>query len=317
MQKRAKDEVLCERSLELLQRTAEVMQVGDYAPASIQNYLRELRFLFEFYHDRTPDDIGADQITDYILFLKNTFNSGKDKCRMAAHAYAFFSKKIMNKPYEVPSTIYPRKSFTVPNVLTEEEVQQMLACCRTIKQRAILELFYSTGIRLSECRLLEFSAIDSRTMRILIRKGKGNKDRFVLLSPRCLNTLRSYYKDFRPQRYLFEGSTPGVAMHARSIQHAINELYKSAGLAGKGFNVHTLRHSFATHLLNQGSDLYTVKELLGHSKIETTMIYLHLQDRRRASVVSPLDALGVRNDLEFVPVKRSVSHEVQGLGIQE
>jgi site-specific recombinase XerD len=305
-----------QRSLELMQRTAEIMTVGDYAAASIQNYLRELRFLFEFYHDRPADEIEANQIIDYLLFLKDHFNAGKDKCRMVAHAYSFFSKKVMNKPYAVPSTLYPRKEFKIPNVMTEEEVALVLTSCKTLKQRALFELFYSTGIRLSECRNLEICCIDSKSMRILIRKGKGNKDRFVLLSQQCLKTLREYYTEHRTEKFLFEGFHKGVRMNDRSIQHAIRELYKAAGLSAKSYNVHTIRHSFATHLLNQGSDLYTLKELLGHSKIETTMIYLHLQDRRRAAVISPLDMLGKTNNLEFIPVKRSAANNIGNLGEQ-
>jgi integrase/recombinase XerD len=121
--------------------------------------------------------------------------------------------------------------------------------------------------------------------------GKGGKDRITLLPKGLLNELREYYKQYKPKVYLFEGQVAGKPMNDRSIQHAIRQCMKQAGLEQFNFSAHTLRHSFATHLLDQGNDIHTIKELLGHSKIETTMVYLHLQQTKRAALVSPLDAL--------------------------
>lgn len=290
-----------------LVKTAQVMRMGNYSPKSIKSYLRELRFLFEYFSDKTPQQINSEEIQKYVIYLKDTFNAAKDKCRMVAQAYSFFCKHIDKKPYEIPSKLYPKRDFKLPNVMTEEEIHQVLNCCTSIKQLAYVQVFYSTGVRLEECSNILLADIDSKNMHIKIRQGKGRKDRFTLLSQTALFTLRDYYKQHRPQKYLFEGQEPGKKMHPRSIAHAIELIFKNAKLKDKGFNTHTLRHTFATHLLNNGTDLPTIKELLGHSKLETTMIYLHLQTKKRASIVSPLDALKKRNDLEMVPVELSAN----------
>jgi integrase/recombinase XerD len=145
---------------------------------------------------------------------------------------------------------------------------------------------------------LKITGVGSKNMCIHLRGGKGNKDRKMLLSQRCLETLRLYFRQYLPKVFLFEGNTPSGPMHPRSIQHALGECYKHAGLAGKGYSAHTLRHSFATHLLDAGTDIHTIKELLGHSSILTTMVYLHLQTKKRQAIVSPLDALYRENTNE-------------------
>lgn len=175
--------------------------------------------------------------------------------------------------------------------MSPKEVNCLISSCKTIKQRAIIEVFYSTGVRLEECSKLKIADVNSSEMCIYVRQGKGRKDRRMLLSHRCLKTLREYYRLHRPQVFLFEGRWPSKSMHPRAIQHAIYLCLKNAGLANKSYNPHTLRHSFATHLLDNGTDIHTIKELLGHSTIATTMVYLHLQTKKRQAIVSPLDAL--------------------------
>jgi integrase/recombinase XerD len=174
-----------------------------------------------------------------------------------------------------------------------EEIKKLLANCFSVKQRCLVELFYSSGLRLEELRLLKMADVESSQNRIRVNHGKGNKQRFTILSKICLENLRKYYQqsEIKPKVYLFEGQIPGQPMHARSIQHSITLAYSKAGLAHKTHKVHALRHSFATHLLDNGTDIHTIKELLGHSKIETTMVYLHLQSTKRNALISPLDAL--------------------------
>ena len=249
------------------------------------------------------------------IYIKDTFNAQRDKCRMVAQAWSFFCKKVIKKPFLVPNTIYPRKTFSLPNVMSQEEVSVFLNSCTSIKQLAMAQLFYSTGIRLSECCNLKLEDIDSRNMRIRVKQGKGLRDRFTLLSVHTLKTLRMYFVEHRPKTYLFEGKTAGKRMHQRSVQHAVELIFKQAGLRTKGYNTHTLRHSFATHLLDNGSDIHTIKELLGHSKIETTMVYLHLQSRKRAAIMSPLDSLLIGHPLDTIaiPSRKSVERSVETL----
>lgn len=155
----------------------------------------------------------------------------------------------------------------------------------------MIGLLYGAGLRLNELRMLKASSIDSAVMQIKVVQGKGNKDRFTILPRFILEDLRTYYRQNRPKEYLFEGYIPDRPMHERAIGHMVTQCMKVAGYKNMGYSAHTLRHSFATHLLDQGVDIHSIKELLGHTKLETTMIYLHLQQSKRATLVSPLDAI--------------------------
>ena len=155
----------------------------------------------------------------------------------------------------------------------------------------MVSLFYGTGLRMNELRNVKLSDIDSLGYQLKVVAGKGGKDRFTILPKHLLEPLRNYYKACRPSVYLFEGQRSGQAMHERSIQHFIQTYIAKIGLGGKDYSAHTLRHSFATHLLDAGTDIHTIKELLGHSNLATTMIYLHLQQTKRAAIISPLDAV--------------------------
>ena len=155
----------------------------------------------------------------------------------------------------------------------------------------MVSLFYGTGLRMNELRNVKLSDIDSLGYQLKVVAGKGGKDRFTILPKHLLEPLRNYYKACRPSLYLFEGQRSGQAMHERSIQHFIQTYIAKIGLGGKDYSAHTLRHSFATHLLDAGTDIHTIKELLGHSNLATTMIYLHLQQTKRSAIVSPLDTV--------------------------
>ena len=269
------------------------MTAAGYSPKSIVIYVREIRYLAAYYPDLPPQEWKEQQIIDYMLYLQKVHQASRSKCRLFAQSVAFFFRNILKRPYDLPSKLYPRKEFKLPTVLTVEEVKQLLAHCITLKQRCLIELLYSSGIRLEELRLMKMRDIEASQNRIRVNAGKGRKDRFSILSQKCLESLRNYYlkHEVKPKVYLFEGQIAGSPMHARSIQHSVNEVYQKAGLGHKTHKVHALRHSFATHLLDNGVDIHTIKELLGHSKIETTMVYLHLQNRKRNALISPLDAL--------------------------
>ncbi len=282
------------------------MVMGGYSTKSIQSYLRELRFIAEYYPDLPLHDLTEEAITQYMFYLNKTLGCGRDKCRMAASALGFYFKNILRKPYELPSKLYPKQQFKLPVIMTTDEAHQLFDSALSLKQRAICELFYSTGVRLEECTNLKVADIDSKRMCIHLKQGKGNRDRKLLLSPRCLTTLREYYREHRPKVYIFEGLTPGKKMHNRSLGHAVTMSLKAGGLDGKGYSAHSFRHSFATHMLDGGFDLHTLNELLGHSTIEPTMVYLHLQTKKRLALISPLDALYTRNDLGMAELSTPV-----------
>ena len=250
-----------------------------------------MRLLFHYYHTKEVEEICDDDITQYLLFIKKVHGVGRAKCRSVAHACSFFFKKVLIKPFVLPSVLYPRKEYKLPNIMTVEEVFHLFQSNAEARIRRVLGLCYGCGMRLGEVRSLMIEDIDSAQHQILIRQGKGNKDRYTLLPETLLVDMRNHFKLTRPKKYLFESKQTGRALHERSIQTIVNSGMEKAGFKNKGFTAHTLRHSFATHLLDAGSDIHTIKTLLGHSKIETTMIYLHLQKTKRCSIISPLDLL--------------------------
>ncbi len=171
------------------------------------------------------------------------------------------------------------------------EIMKLIDSVQNLKHRTILMLLYSTGMRVSEIANCRIADIDSRNMRIKIVQGKGCKDRFTILSEHVLLELRAYYIICKPKEYLFNGDRPGKRYSVRSIQHLMQKALVKIGLESKNYTVHTIRHSFATHLVDNGTDLHTVKELLGHSCLQTTMQYMHLSSKRIDRIVNPYDAL--------------------------
>ena len=259
---------------------------------TIRNYMAEMRYIFAYYNHLSPGQLTQEHIASYINYIKKEHGVGRDKCRMTAQSCSFFFKHILPSPYVVPHALYPGREFRLPGILTQEQIRHVMQSVTNIKHKAIIAMFYGTGIRLSELRLLEMKHISRAEMQLKVVEGKGSRDRFTILPSAILALLESYYRVHRPKVFLFEGQTPGKAMNDRSIQHAIRMAMDQAGLGQHVFSAHSLRHSFATHLLDAGTDIHTIKQLLGHSKIETTMIYLHLTKQRRDKLVSPLDLLG-------------------------
>jgi integrase/recombinase XerD len=262
-----------------------------YSERTVRNYVQEMRFIFAHFNHLSPQEITQNHLYTYLNFIKTEHGVGRDKCRMSASACSFFFKHILPTPFVIPSQLYPRKEFKLPDILSEEQIVHLLSSIKNSKHQAIIALFYGSGLRLNELRQLKMCNIQRANFSIKVVAGKGNKDRFTLLPQSIIPLLTSYYKQNKPQIYLFEGQRPGVAMNNRSIQHAVSQAMVDAGFEAHKYSSHTLRHSFATHLLDNGTDLHTIKELLGHSNLETTMIYLHLSKKRREKIISPLDKI--------------------------
>lgn len=270
---------------------ANIMNAKGYAPKSIVNYHREMRLLYGYYNTQNPKELVHKDLVAYLNFIKREHGVGRDKCRLFAAACSFFYKHILRTELVFASELYPRSEFKLPGILSQEQVIHLLNSIENPKHKLIVGLFYGTGIRLGELCHLKMEHIDRRSFQIKIVGGKGNKDRFTLLPKQLLLEMETYYRIYRPKIYLFEGQKAGFPHNDRSIQQAVKKAMSDSGLERFGFSSHSLRHSFATHLLDQGNDIHTIKELLGHSKIETTMIYLHLQQKKRATLCSPLDFL--------------------------
>ena len=268
-----------------------MLRLGEYSELTIRNYLAELRWLFCYYPDTRPSQITREMTVDYLLYLVKTQGCSRVKTKMAAQAFSCFFRHVLNKPYQTPSILFPARSAKLPSVMKPEEVKAVIDAVQNVKHRALLSLLYSTGMRLREIASLKMADIDSKAMRIKVVCGKGKKDRFTLLSSQILIELRAYYVQYRPEVYLFNGAGKGRKYSERTIQRIVELSLVKAGLKDKQYSVHTIRHSFATHLLDNGADLPTIKSLLGHASITQTMQYLHLSTELINDVVNPFDVL--------------------------
>jgi len=244
-----------------------------------------------YYAEVAPQDFTEEMMMQYLLYLAKTLGCSRVKCRMAAQSISFFFRHVLKLPYVVPSLIYPRTASKLPPVMSAQEIKTLIDSIKNIKHRTVVMLLYSTGMRLSEIAALKISDIDSKNMRIKVVQGKGAKDRYTILSEQVLQELRAYYIIYKPKEYLFNGYRPGKPLSARMIQHLVQNALAQAGLNSKNYTVHTIRHSFATHLVDHGTDLHTVKELLGHSTLQTTLRYMHLTTTRIQGIINPYDVL--------------------------
>jgi len=210
---------------------------------------------------------------------------------MAANSFAFFFKQVQNKLYKVPSILFAAHSNKLPAVMEVQEMYNVIAVLKNVKHKTLITVLYSTGMRVSEIANLKIIDIDSKLMRIKIVSGKGKKDRFVPLSPLVLIQLRAYYLLYRPVLFLFNGASRGKKYSPRSIQHTLQITLAKIGLENKNYTVHTIRHSFATHFVDNGADLQIIQELMGHHHLSQTTQYLHLSTKRLNQTVNPYDAM--------------------------
>jgi len=276
-----------------LEKTLQLLRVQEYGKGSVRNYMQELTLLFKHYNDIPVEELRQQHIERYLIFIKENHKVGRAKCRSVAQACSFFFKKVMPVDYIVPNNLYPKKQFKLPNIMTEKQVAQLFKADLNIQERCVVGLLYGCGLRISEVSNLKIVDIESANKRIKVDQGKGGKDRFTLLPQKLLEDLRQYYVAAgRPKEYLFTSAQTRRALHVRSMQLVVNSAMQKAGFENGKFTAHTLRHSFATHMLNQGNNIHVIKTLLGHSKLETTMIYLHLQHHTQIGIVSPLEKLG-------------------------
>jgi site-specific recombinase XerD len=279
---------------ELCQKMQADLKRLNYAPGTQDEYVRCVRD-FVCYHLRSPAQMGRKEIIEYLRFLADAAAS-PSTIKMHQAGIRFLYATTLERPQEVAAIGWPRIPRSLPQVLSLAEVAQVLGAVPTLKARTILVTAYGTGARISEACRLEVGDIDSRRGLVRIHRGKGGKDRYVMLGAGVLLALRAYWKAVRPPRpYLFPGSDP-----ARPITDAAVRVHLKDALAGlklaKKVTPHTLRHSFATHLLEAGTDIRVIQELLGHASIRTTARYTHVSARHVATVTSPVDLLPGRAD---------------------
>ena len=272
----------------------EELERRNYSEATTRCYIRTVED-FSRRFKRSPDCLGPEHIREYQaeLFKKRKLSPGTVTQRLAA--LRFFYIKTLKKTWGIAETPYPKRAFHLPSILSREEVARLIDAALTSYHRTLLMTLYATGVRRAELTHLKVSDIDSKRMVIHVHGGKGRKDRDVMLSPKLLEALREYWRGLqrKPSAWLFPGNrwhTGDTPITTKVVWNACKEAAQRAGLQ-KDVHPHTLRHCFATHLLEDGADLRTIQILLGHNDLKETARYLHLSQRHLHAASSPLDSL--------------------------
>ena len=265
------------------------MQLRGMAPATKKSYLVCCR-VFVAYFMKSPEQLGTDNVKTFLLHLVRERKAGPSTLHVYIAALCFLYRHVLGIPGVVEHLPRPRIPIKLPDVLDREEVHQLLAAVRSLKLRTILTTAYAAGLRISEALRLEVRDIDSKRMVIHIRSAKNGKDRLVLLSPELLAKLRLYWVESRPRgRHLFPGRN-GRPVHIDVIRRALQATVREVGIK-KRVTLHSFRHGFATHLLEDGTDVRVIQALLGHSNLATTAHYTQVSTRNFKDVTSPLDRL--------------------------
>jgi site-specific recombinase XerD len=267
----------------------EDMQLRNMSPRTVETYVHHMA-CFAQHFGRAPDTLGVEEVRRYQLYLVHEKKASWSLFNQAVCALRFFYKVTCPRPFVVEHVAFAKRPKKLPVVLSREEVVRLLECIPTYKHRVLVMTAYAAGLRLSELLHLEVGDIDSSRMVIRVRQGKGQKDRLVPLSRRLLQELRVYWRAVRPQRLLFPGARPDRPLHDTLVQRVVREAAGRAGI-NKRVSPHVLRHSFATHLMEAGTDLRTLQRILGHASLSTTAIYTHVSVARVQATTSPLDLL--------------------------
>jgi integrase/recombinase XerD len=274
----------------LRQWMKEDMQVRNLSWHTQDSYLRQVS-QFALYFGKSPDQLGPEDIRTYQIYLTNEKKLAPASIHVAVGALRFFYKVTLKKDWIFQEILpLPKKPQKLPLILSPEEVLHFLPCVQQLNHRVILTSCYAAGLRISEAVRLKAPAIDSQRMVIRVEQGKGQKDRYVMLSARLLEILRNYWKATRPKEWLFPGDKPGQPISRNTVEHACMKAHQLSGLT-KPVTPHSLRHAFAVHLLESGTDIRTIQLLLGHRSLVTTARYLRIATTKVCSTSSPLDLL--------------------------
>lgn len=282
-------ERLSPANLDALNRFLKTLELKAYSPSTIKLYRIEFVHLLVLLNERRVDELGTDHLKSYFLWLLKEQRYGESQLNTAINAVKFYFEKVLLQPRRVFDLPRPKKPLLMPQVLGKRSISGIISSTANLKHRCMLMLAYSAGLRVSEIVALKIRDVDSDRMCLNICRAKGKKDRVVPLSPVLLQELRAYYKEFRPKDYLFEGADGGIYA-IRSVQQVFKKAKDKAGIKQSG-GIHSLRHSYATHLLESGTDIRFIQELLGHNSILTTHRYTHVSLRKITQIRSPLDDL--------------------------
>src|SRR5215831_4727085 len=279
---------------DLRKRMLEELQRRNYSSETIRAYLFAVKD-FATYFGKRPDLLRQEHLRQYQLHLLNERKLSVDTIVGRIAALRFFFIKVLRRRYREIDLVYPKRAERLPVILSEEEVARLIESASTSYHRVILMTLYGTGLRREELCRLKVTDIDSQRMVVHVRQGKGNKDRDITLSPRLLEVLRAYWKWRKPKTYLFPSpyrSRTERPIDSKTVWYAVREAARRAGIQKKVYP-HLLRHSWATHLLERGTDLKTIQMLLGHFDLEATTIYLHLSRQHLQAVNNPIETLPI------------------------
>lgn len=276
---------------ELRQRMLTDLRIRGYAERTQEIYVIRVAEMAG-YVGRSPAALSWEEVRDYLRYLKEERKVSRSAFAQVVGALRFLYRVTLDRPEMVPRIPYPRMKRRHPVVLSAEEVIRLLKAMRNVKHRTVAMVLYGAGLRISEALALELRDIDSGRMVITVRHGKGDSDRQVALSAVLLEGLRRYWRAYRPVRCLFPGQDPEKPMVSSTIQRALKAARVRAGIQ-KPASPHVLRHSYATHLMEAGTDLRVIQTLLGHRSLRTTQIYTHVATERVRTTRSPLDDLGL------------------------
>jgi len=282
----------------------EELQRRNYSDSTVRTYVAAIRDFSRHFH-QPPDKLGPDHIRQFQVYLLKEKKLAVASVKQRVSALRFFFVKTLRRPYMLEQIPYPKLPRRLPNVLSEEEVGHLIDSASNLFHRAMLMTLYATGMRRAELCRLKVEDIDGKRMIIHIRQGKGGRDRDVPLDPKLRETLQEYWRWMKPKTYLFPGTVDNwradVPISDKVPWLACREAARRAGIQ-KRVTPHLLRHSYATHLLEGGADLRTIQVLLGHAKLEHTVIYLHLSQRHLRAATNPLEKMPVSSPGD---VKRS------------
>lgn len=272
---------------ELIDKYSKLLRLKNYSIKTENAYLHHLNLFLDYISKSNVSSVDSKILLDYFSYLKQTRKFSYSAMKQSLASVRFLFLDVLKKEIDFDFFVKMKKPNSLPNILTVEEVRKIINSITNIKHRAIISTIYSCGLRISEAVNLKINDIDSSAMTVKIVNAKGKNDRIVMLSEKLLSLLREYFKEYKPKVYLFEGQK-GEKYSSRSIQQIFNNAVKKVGIKKK-VTVHSLRHSFASHLLDNGTDIRFIQELLGHKQLSTTQIYTHINPVSVKKIKSPFD----------------------------
>jgi len=276
-------------NLPAFKRFQEQIKLKGYSENTLRTYALEFAQLLYTLKSYPVEQLTPERLRAYFLYCKKTLKLSESGIHSRINAVKFYFEQVLHRPKMFIDIPRPKKKLMLPKMLNKREVQKIFSVTKNQKHRLILQLCYGMGLRVSELVNIKLSDIDSQTMLVRIEQAKGKKDRMVVLPKSVLDELRAYYLHYRPKEYLFEGQSGGK-YSTRSAQAVFKTAMKKAGITKK-IGIHGLRHSYATHLLEVGTDIRFIQELLGHNSIKTTERYTHISNISKSKIKSPLDFL--------------------------